>query len=796
MSENSPLRSNPRPHAAALCCLLAAAFGTSGSRICGDEPAPSVQLTPPRSFQPAPANRPENPEEPSAFELTSGLTVSQRRFVNALSRAQTFIEQGLYADAVPLLQAVLDGAPNAGYRVMEGESGLLRNLCREAERTLGAMPLEGLIAYDLSSGSAARQLLEEARTGRDADRLLETSRRFFHTDAGHQATYLLGMLHLDRNRPFEAALCFDRELHALDVSGRDPDSLFLHSAIAWNLAGFDDRALQRLRELHQRAPEFQLRLRGGLIPLPAPDEDALIWLRETIGPHTPPDHPLSAWALTGGNPARTAAANRRVVEGELAWSIPTSSWQVPRDETPFATGILDVSRQIGGIERDYLKSDLPPISQVRPLIVAGRAVVRTPTSLRAIDLASGDVLWEAAHDNVPDRILTGEIEPLPGDRGSILDPLLKDRIFLNAAYGTLSADANCVFCVERMGMPADNSISYTSMRNFSPSAQGRPHPLSSQTDSELSAYALRDGRRVWTVGGNGRQFPERQLAGGYFLGPPLPLGGQLFGIAEFERRVVLYALGAADGNLQWSLTLQEFELDVSRDPDRARAGLSPSFADGLLICPTGSGVVVAVDVSTRQLIWSARYRPLTPEATSSRARAMLMARIAARRGIPSPPPRIEARWLDSLAMISGNRVILTPLDADKLLCLDLHDGTLIWEQPRNDSLFIGGIRDDSLIVVGSSSVEQLSLETGHSIKTPTVPIPRPAGRGLLDGDVYYLPLRTGEIVAIDLPANRITSHVKLLPAAPPGNLVAAGDDIIMQSPTALSKFAAAMNRRD
>lgn len=770
---------------AAICCAAV----TAGSTSHADDLF--FQLTPQRPNQADQGDRPGGADAERAFELSSGLTVTPRRLLNALTRAQTFIDQELYADAVPLLQAVLDASVDGGYRVAEGESGLLRNLNREAERVVGAMPLEGLAAYELSSGPQAQQLLDDARGDRDVDRLLETSRRFFHTDAGHQATYLLGMLHLDRGRPFEAALCFDRELQAIDVSGRDADALLLHSAIACSLAGFDELAANRLKRLRDRAPEFEFRLRGNVVALPPNDENAITWLRETIGPHAPAERSHAAWALCGGNPARTAASNARVTRGELAWTNLTGFWKVPRDDTPFSNGILNVVRQIDGIEVDYRNSELPPIPQLRPLLVGRKVIARTPTSLRALDLDTGNLLWETARDDVPDRILSGEIEPLPGDRGSILDPLLKDRIFLNAAYGTLSADSNSVFCVERLGMPAQNSI--PNMRYIAPSGQLNLHPLSAQTDSELSAYALQDGRRLWTVGGNSRKFPERQLAGGYFLGPPLPLGGQLFGLAEFERRIVLYVLDAADGNLQWSLPLQEFELDVSHDPDRARAGLSPSFDDGVLVCPTGSGVVVAVDVSTRQLIWASRYRILTQGGRANAARQIAMMRLAARRGAIPRTPTVNAHWLDALAMIGGNRVILTPLDADKLLCFDLHDGTLLWEQPRKNRLFVGGIHGDSLIVVGTATVERLSLDNGQLIEMSRISIPPPSGRGLLSADRYDLPLSTGEIASIDLTTDSVDSLITLPPGATPGNLVAAGDNIIMQSPTAISRFASLTN---
>ena len=43
------------------------------------------------------------------------------------------------------------------------------------------------------------------------------------------------------------------------------------------------------------------------------------------------------------------------------------------------------------------------------------------------------------------------------------------------------------------------------------------------------------------------------------------------------------------------------------DSRRRLAGASPSLAEGILVCPTSAGAVVAVDLATRTLRWGYQY---------------------------------------------------------------------------------------------------------------------------------------------------------------------------------------------
>lgn len=116
-----------------------------------------------------------------------------------------------------------------------------------------------------------------------------------------------------------------------------------------------------------------------------------------------------------------------------------------------------------------------------------------------------------------------------------------------------------------------------------------------------------EGKLKWEVGGNtGEDDPK--LAGAFFLGPPLPLLGRLYVLAEMKgQEIRLLVLSAKTGQLEWSQQLAVVEQNILQDPFRRAAGAMPSFADGVLVCPTAAGAIVALDLTTRSLLWGYQY---------------------------------------------------------------------------------------------------------------------------------------------------------------------------------------------
>ncbi len=98
------------------------------------------------------------------------------------------------------------------------------------------------------------------------------------------------------------------------------------------------------------------------------------------------------------------------------------------------------------------------------------------------------------------------------------------------------------------------------------------------------------------------------MAGAFFLGPPLPLEGKLYAVAEFNGEIRLVVLDAKTGRLQWQQQLAHVDnRTIIVDAGRRLTGATPSYDGGVLVCPTSAGAVVAVDVTMRSLLWGFQY---------------------------------------------------------------------------------------------------------------------------------------------------------------------------------------------
>jgi len=218
------------------------------------------------------------------------------------------------------------------------------------------------------------------------------------------------------------------------------------------------------------------------------------------------------------------------------------------------------------------------------------------------------------------------------------------------------------------------------------------------------------------------------------------------------------------------------ENSILNEPFRRLAGASPSYADGILICPTSAGAVVAVDLATRSLLWGYRYARTQDPNTHRRMIAM---RLGGYRGMEPIP-----RWFDATAAVVEGRVLLTPVESEWLHCLNLVDGKLLWKHKRTDELYLACVYQGKVVLAGKSGVRALRLAdgkpawNGRPVALPEASMP--SGRGFLAGDRYYLPLSTAEVVAIDLDAGEISHVSKSRKGNVPGNLVCYKGKVISQ----------------
>ncbi len=716
------------------------------------------------------------PATPTAHEVDFGigLFVAEREVLLKLSRAKEHLAQqqqdARYSgEAITLLHEVLQSEEESALSV-DKDRTMLRNLRLEAERVIGGLPGSARESYDKYFDADARQMLGVGIEEFDLNQLAETSRRFFYTRSGYEATYLVAMSHLDHGRPFDAAAWFQRLRDRRNLPADEQATLALQSAMAWALADAPEMALSCLLDLKQLSGGKPIQLGGRTLKLFEKEEDALAWLDVSVLQRPPGK----------ANSPRNEKINPEVFASASNWSVATSSWQVPVEEAPFSGGVVDVSRQLRGIENDFDKKGRAAIPSVRPVIVDDVALVRTQSHLRAYDLLTGELAWQTKRPNVLEQVRCGTIPPLPGDTGSILDPMLRDRLFANPTYGRLSTDRGLVFCVEDLGFVTVN-----------PNQYGRPqsnHPLSVKDHNHLCAYAIDNGRLAWSLGGK-RDESKLGLAGHFFLGAPLPLAGHLYCLAEVDRQIQLLVLNATTGAIDWSKPLQSVAYNVATDAHRGRAGLTPAYENGIIVCPTGSGLIAGVDLATRQILWSYRYRDLEEGSPQDRARRIMMARILAARGQAPTAPVKTGDWYDSTPLIDDGRVFVTPREGSDLLCLNLADGAIAWHLPKENREYLAGTYHGNLVIVGSEQIELISRKDGTSVWAEPVKIARPSGVGILDQGRLLLPHSNGTVAVVDLESAKISSKIQFTDGATNlGNLAYSSEFVLSQNALGINCF--------
>jgi outer membrane protein assembly factor BamB len=693
-----------------------------------------------------------------------------RQISKEMETAAEEIGKQQFPDAVHHLQRVLDSAEDSWLEVPGPHGPAFQSAKRQAAERIAALPRQARESYETEYGQVARQLYDDAVRRGDAAQLAEVVRRYFHTKAGYKAAYALGNRLFDASMPLPAAHLFEELRKSPGGSAFEP-MLSLKEALCWLRIGATDKCTGILSEMKERA--------GGTVTLGGHKEtipertDATAWLAHLLGDEgKTKSPPVRDWMLAGGSPDRNAQSVEALPLGEAAWtqSLIRDRDLVMKDRFPEIETTLDEYR------RELAEGEFLTLPSGMPLVIGNTVVFRTFARLRAVDLRTGEPLWDFAEGDRLYRILAAaHSQTRRGNRLPIsMEPREQDdlRLFLNArafrdmTYACLASDGERVFAIADGGFLGLDETQRTEQNET----------LGARNQNLLCGVDVATGRLLWELGG-GRSDRNRDLAGTFFLGCGLPVGSALYVLGELDGEISLFKLDAASGKRLYSQRLATPLGRLAHYPLRRLAGGSPSWAAGLLICPTTGGLVMAFDPAARTLAWEYRY-PIN------------------RTGVPSnwPDEPLDTgsdesnRWLDSSPVVVDGCVLLTPRDSDELHCLNLADGSLRWKQPRGNRLFVAAASDGIVYIVGRTGIEALRLKDASDAWGKAIELGTPAGRGYRNGNFYHLPLASGELATIDLHRGRIVTRTRFAEGVQPGNLVAAEGTVLMESAGALESF--------
>ena len=698
----------------------------------------------------------------------------RRDLRRALTRAEAALSEERYSDAFLELESILNGADTEDYFVDSSDPNAVRtSLKAVANELLSSMSAKAREAYELQFGAEARRLLREAVDRGALDELLEVSRRFQHTRAGCEASLLAGQYLLHHAKPLNAAVVLQRLVSVPHLATEfEPDASLL-LASCWRLADNDEAAIRVWNDLRSRHPNARVQVRGeeeslfvsGVAPLERLGQ--LLGSLHRQGPAT-----KTNWVMFRGAPSRNATAG-----GGTPLIRPR--WQSRLEYDP------NYAQTVREIHERFVDDRLPALPTAHPLAVGDYVLMRTPTKLLAVDFATGKLTWDypwwdpdtGGTSNLAANAPTqqtfrqfGIQQPSSSDRRRLE---LTQRLWEDSIHGQMSSDGSTVYLVDELdyaSFQGNNSRQILTRR-----LRGTETGL---TNRLIALDLESQGKLRWAVGSSqeGDKGDEPQLADVFFLGPPLPISGQLYVLAEVRNEVRLVALDAKSGLRQWSQQIAHFEIPthgISYNTVRRLAGATPSFADGVLVCPLTAGAVVAVDIAGRSLLWGYQYKSTSYSDPDQ----------SVRRNRYFPPPQLGLpgkRWADSTATVASGRVLVTPIDSQSLHCLDLLTGELLWEVDRDDGLFVACVYQGVAVVVGKSSVRGLRLDDGKpawdEIELPDGGMP--TGWGFIRDDIYYFPTTQRDVVEVNVLQGSLDA---VRGDKPMGNLICHRGQVISQT---------------
>jgi outer membrane protein assembly factor BamB len=534
-----------------------------------------------------------------------------------------------------------------------------------------------------------------------------------------------------------------------------------------------EQARHVLVELKRRQPNAVLSIGGQETPLFDRDDQIDGWLaRHFGGQQAQRAFESQNWAMFRGGPARNAPSPGGRPLLNYRWRVRTSS-----DPS--------LIEYMGQLRESHLDQNNTAIPAMNPLAVAGVVLMRTSHNLLAVDFASGKRIWEVATDEPTDH---------PRETSSARNPFaeqpngMDQRLWRDATFGTLSSDGECVYSIEDLSINPGLSQQQRMIVGFN----GRRRPESTpKRFNRLTAHELKtEGKLKWALGGPAGD-DELPLAEAFFLGPPLPLAGRLYVLAEIKGEIRLLAIDPrkspwrGEQLIEWTLPLAVVERNVFDNTQRRLAGVSPSYADGVLVCPTGAGMVVGVDLTTRSMLWGRTYGAAEPDA--SMPRAIRMQIIWEEAVSPSADG-----WIDSTVTLVDGRALHTPVEGDKLQCLDLASGELIWEKTREEckgGLYVGCVEDGRVLVIGRTHARAFRLTDGQPLwDTPLPSGAVPSGRGFFQDGRYFLPLSSAEVVSLDLATGQEVDRARSRQGIVPGNLICYQGAVISQGVDSVDCF--------
>lgn len=768
----------------------------------------AVLLTQPRptAAQPVPAVPPgtkpgTKPEE----DKLEKISFPENKQTNELFRglmeyADPEVVEPNWKNLFRVAQLILDAKSDYFFLYTDGaDKGQRRSVKEETNRIIGGLKKEGLEYYQNFYGPDADNQLKAAKDdGYDRPKLAEIAQRFYHTKAGVEAAALLAALYLDSGNYSEAAYGYRRLLTRPDADKiLDVRTLF-RAAVALRRAS-DNKQTEEVAavwaKLEKKFPREGLQIGRkaySVEQLKGELDRPVQSLFGSVG--------SEYVSGKGGDNSRTAAADAGVPFLQPEQTLPVL-YPLGQEKQDEANAALKNMIDAAYAHPQWKSKKTPFIPAMFPVTAPNLIVFRGYDGVYAFYTKDckdstgrlrepGQLAWFTHAKWGAGLIQRGA--PTGGEDAALLSQdktnqeswsgtwrdMLPGVMFENPLAGSLSHDGKRVYFVDDFNIPP-SAVVMNPEWGFNPGMQQQAQGGKVEYN-KLVAVDLETGMLKWSLGTlpTGQRQDEDRISsaaqlgeGAYFLGPPVTVNGKLYVLLERDgalklacfdpnKESLVAKVNAKSGQkaspstfepeLVWVQNLGRPNTPIKQDSARRFQGAFLAAADGVMVCPTNSGAVVAVDLNARSLLWAHTY------ATLDQAGGPGTGKPWGGGGMMMSSSMREQRWRSSAPMITGGRVLVTAFDGDYLQCLDLRSGKTKWQEKRRaDDLYVGGVVGDKVLIVGRTSVRAMKVvgearENPSPRDTPERPTPAwenelkiatPVGHGVVGKDgMFYLPV--------------------------------------------------------
>lgn len=676
------------------------------------------------------------------------------------------IREKRYADAISALYALLTDDAEELPVVFRGQdfftpeslvaqqSQLYNDSVRgRADKILATLPSDAREILAVQYGVTARQKLSEAVSQHDQVAIAWVARNFPHTESSYDALALIARQRLLEGSPIAAALTFRRLLEYPVARDRFGPSLLKAATATLRQASRIDAAVELMSLYSPLFPGGSIDLDGRQISLGSPDDWREILENSVeLSGATSVDYVASDWTTVGGNAERNAVA-------KTGMPIPSVRWAKNIHANVLEKNAIESYERNKAREGSLL---LPKFS----LRMTNNYVISKTTddTILAIDFETGNIKWLMSN-------AVADLRSSSGQRAAIASPdeppeNIRSRVWDSDSFGHFSTDRERIFAVREK----DRGVQRTAFsRSSAPSR------------NYLAAYSIEnEGGFLWTAGNapayglpSASLVPDA-LRDAFFMGPPLPVDGQLYCLLEARGQIMLAVFDAASGELAWQQQLanapqRQFGMGSQRDNQL----LTPTFTEGLIVCPTGVGAIVAIDQVTRDIRWSYMYGGASAGAPTTSG---FMRR-----------PRL-AQSQDSRVIAGEGFVAVSPSNVGSLLCLDVLDGEPKRKPVRDELLgYPISIRNGEILVAGKRRLRWFSVDSDQKREGPVYPDGKLlAGRCVNLGDELLLPLSERTVARIDGKSGKLLESVDV--SRPVGNLFAYKNNLLSVNETEIVAY--------